>query len=289
MSSVPNRAIQLKIEEWKKRLADLSKRNRLLNFQKDKFSTIEVLEPVASDVFEALVVEDRELPLANLETQQKEAQLGKFLKNLRQNANTILKDKGVNSLFVALGTLTWSFKNKPEELITSPILLIPVELRKTPKKEEYTLHPTDEDFFINPVLQQKLYDDFGIRLRESDADQDLSYGELLDRVREDKDTAQKPNWILEKETVYIGLFQRSEAAMLQDLVYLEQHEEKIADNPIIRGLANDSTAYEAPKKIDASQLDEQVDPEKVFQILDADSSQQVVIEAAKAGYSFVSS
>jgi hypothetical protein len=286
MSSVVNRAIQLKIEEWKKRLADLTKGDRLLNFQKDKFSTIEVLAPVASDVFEALVVKDRELPLADLETQQKEAQLAKFLKNLRQDANTILKDKGVNSLFVALGTLTWSFKNKPEELITSPILLIPVELRKT-KKEEYKLRPTDEDFFINPVLQQKLYADFGIRLCESDADQGLSYGELLDRVREDKDIAHKRNWILEEETVYIGLFERSKAAMLQDLEYLEQHEEKIADNPIIRGLANDITAYQAPKKIEASQLDEQVDPEKVFQILDADSSQQVVIEAAKAGYSFV--
>jgi hypothetical protein len=75
--------------------------------------------------------------------------------------------------------------------------------------------------------------------------------------------------------------------MLQDLVYLEEHEGKIAENPIIRGLANDITAYQMPKKIEASKLDEQVDPEKVFQILDADSSQQVVIEAAKAGYSFV--
>jgi hypothetical protein len=115
----------------------------------------------------------------------------------------------------------------------------------------------------------------------------LSYGEVLEQVREDKDIAQKPNWILEEETVYIGLFQRSKAAMLQDLVYLEEHKEKIADNPIIRGLANDITVYQPPKKINASQLDEQVDPEKVFQILDADSSQQVVIEAAKAGHSFV--
>jgi superfamily I DNA and/or RNA helicase len=287
MSSVPNRAIQLKIEEWKKRLADLSKRNRLLNFQKDKFSTIEVLAPVASDVFEALVVEDRELPLANLETQQKEAQLGKFLKNLRQNANTILKDKGVNSLFVALGTLTWSFKDKPEELITSPIFLIPVKLGKTPRKEDYTILPSDEDAFINPVLQQKLDADFGIRLWQSDADQGLTYSEVLDLIRKDKDITQKLNWILEEETVYIGLFERSKAAMLQDLLYLEEHEEKIAENQIIRGLANDITAYQMPKKIEASKLDEQVDPEKVFQILDADSSQQVVIEVAKAGYSFV--
>lgn len=287
MSSLPNRAIQLKIEEWKKRLADLTRRNRLLNFQKDKFSTIEVLAPVASDVFEALVVEDRELPLADLETQQKEAQLGKFLKTLRQDANTILKDKGVNSLFVALGTLTWSFKDKPEELITSPILLIPVKLGKTPKKEEYNILSSDEDAFINPVLQQKLYVDFGIRLWHSDADQGLTYDEVLDRVRNDKDIAQKPNWIVEEETVYIGLFERSKAAMLQDLVYLEEHEEKIAENPIIRGLANDITAYQMPKKIEASKLDEQVAPETIFQILDADSSQQVVIEAAKAGYSFV--
>jgi len=61
---------QQKIRTWKDRLADLSKRNRLLYFKKDKPPTVEISNPESiSILFEALTGEKpRPLPVDELET-----------------------------------------------------------------------------------------------------------------------------------------------------------------------------------------------------------------------------
>ncbi len=57
----------------------------------------------------------------------------------------------------------------------------------------------------------------------------------------------------------------------------------------MQAISGDLSTYQSNYRepLPASDLDSQVKPERIFQILDADSSQQVVIEAAKAGSSFV--
>lgn len=291
MNNAVTPEIKQKIKTWKDRLADLSKRNRLLYFKKDKSPTIEISNPESiSILFEALTGEEpRPLLIDKLETRQSGAERTKSLKKLRKEANALMKEKGVNSLFIAIGTLTWSVTEKSKEFISSPILLIAVELRKTPRKEEYTLYSTEEGVSLNPVLVQKLSADFGITLPESESeiDQDLGYDELLDRVRQAV-AVERPNWTVEN-TAYISLFQRTKAAMIQDIERLEQDEKIIATHPILQALAGNWTVYESsiPQTLNARELDELVDPESVFQVLEADSSQQVVIEAAKAGLSFV--
>jgi hypothetical protein len=279
---------QQRIRAWKDRLADLSKRNRLLYFKKDKPPTVEFSNPESiSILFEALKGEKpRPLPVDELETRQMEAERTKFLKKLRKEANSLLKEKGVNSLFVAIGSLTWNVAEKSKELISSPILLIPVELRKTSRKQDYTLYSTEEEVSLNPVLVQKLSADFGITLSESEIERNLGYDELLNGVRQA--VADRPNWTVEN-TAYISLFQRTKAAMIRDIERLEQNEEIVAKHPILKALAGNSTAYESSilHTINARELDQRVDPESVFQVLEADSSQQEVIEAAKAGHSFV--
>ncbi|MEQ8956699.1 MAG: DUF4011 domain-containing protein, partial [Coleofasciculus sp. C2-GNP5-27] len=288
MNNAVTLAIQQRIKAWKDRLAVLNKRNRLLYFKKDNPPTVEISKPESiSILFDALIGgEPRPLPVDELETTQVGAERTKFLKKLRKEANALVKEKGVNSLFVAIGTLTWNVAEKPKELITSPILLIPVELGKTPRKEDYTLCSTEEEVALNPVLVQKLSTDFGIILPENQIEQDLGYDELLKGICQA--VADHPDWKVEN-TAYISLFQRTKAAMIQDIERLEQNEERVANHPILLGLAGNSTAYEStiPQTINARELDERVDPESVFQILEADSSQQVVIEAAKAGLSFV--
>lgn len=288
MNNAVTPEIQQRVKTWKDRLADLSKRNRLLYFKKDKPPTVEISNPESiSILFEAHTGEKpRPLPVDELETRQMGAERTKFLKKLRKEANSLLKEKGVNSLFVAIGTLTWNVAEKSKELITSPILLIPVELRKTSRKQEYTLYSTEEEVSLNPVLVQKLSADFGITLPESEIERNLGYDKLLNGVRQA--VADRPNWTVEN-TAYISLFQRTKAAMIRDIERLEQNEEIIATHPILQALAGNSSAVESniPQKIDARELDERVAPESVFQILEADSSQQEVIEAAKAGLSFV--
>src|SRR4028119_2133773 len=155
MNNAVTPEIQQRIRTWKDRLADLSKRNRLLYFKKDKPPTVEIsnLESI-SILFEALTKEKpRPLPVDKLETRQMGTERTKFLNKLRKEANALLKEKGVNSLFVAIGTLTWNVAEKSKELISSPILLIPVELRKTSRKQEYTLYSTEEEKIGRAVQQ----------------------------------------------------------------------------------------------------------------------------------------
>ncbi|MHC5717205.1 MAG: AAA domain-containing protein [Nostoc sp.] len=74
--------------------------------------------------------------------------------------------------------------------------------------------------------------------------------------------------------------------MVRDII---ENEALIFDHPILQAISGDLTTYQSNYRepLSASALDLQVKPEQIFQILDADSSQQVVIEAAKAGSSFV--
>jgi len=274
--------IHQKVQHWKDKLAGLRRDNALLKFNEGKGKTIKLLLP-ASQVFQALAVEEsRQLTITSIKTDPTDEQRLNILKKLRKDATEIQREKGVNSLFVAIGTLVWNLKNEPRTLSTSPILLIPVELQKVKRKDEYIVVAFDEDVILNPVLVQKLNVDYGVNLREIPAGQVLNCDDLLKRVHQD--IAEFPDWRIEP-AAHLSLFERPKAAMLNDL---EQYAEKIVNHPILRALANDFTAYE-PQNFtipDPRQLDKQ-HPKSVFQILDADSSQQVVIEAAKSGLSFI--
>lgn len=83
----------------------------------------------------------------------------------------------------------------------------------------------------------------------------------------------------------MALFERPKAAMLKDL---EDCADKITKHPILMGFANDLSSCEPQNFIipNPKHLDTQ-HPKSFFQVLDADSSQQIVIENANQGLSFV--
>ncbi len=273
--------IQRKIQHWKDRLAGLKRDTALLNFVEGKGKTVKLLLP-ASQVFQVLVSEEPRLPMSTVKTDPVAPEHLPILKKLRNGANQIQREKGVNSLFVTIGTLTWNLKGETKNSAVSPILLIPVELQKTRRREEFTLVAIDEDIILNPVLVQKLDADHGISLRPIPSGQTLTCDAVLDQVRQD--VAEFSAWKIEP-VAHLALFERPKAAMLNDL---EQYAEKIARHPILQGLANDLSGYQRQHHNipDARHLDQQ-HPRSLFQVLDADSSQQVVIEAAKSGLNFI--
>ncbi len=78
-----------------------------------------------------------------------------------------------------------------------------------------------------------------------------------------------------EETAHITLFQDAKAAMIKDL---EQNYEKIANHPILQELAIKRTPDNVNKSaIPQEQELDKIDPSLIYQIRDADSSQQVVI------------
>ncbi|MEH1926705.1 DUF4011 domain-containing protein [Nostoc sp.] len=283
MSISDTAAIQEKIKIWKKRLAGDSNSNPLIDFRKNKKPVVDILTN-SSLLYKKLAGDEpSSFPFSEITSKQSDTDRIKLLDELRKGAKSSLEEKGFNSLFLVLGTLTWFDPEKPQEKYVSPILLVPVRLEKKGRKPpEFTLYHTDEDISVNFLLINKLREEFNIRLPEGDRVQKWSYESFFDVVR--GAIAKQPDWQLE-ETAHLTLFQDAKAAMIQDL---EQNQQKIANHLILRGLALKRTPDNLNKlAIPLEQELDQINPSLIYQICDADSSQQVVIEAAKAGFSCV--
>jgi superfamily I DNA and/or RNA helicase len=283
MSTSEIQEIQEKIKIWKKKLAGDSNSNPLLDFRKNKKPVVDLL--TASSLLYKTFAGDEvnSLPLSEVRTKQNDTDRIKLLDELRKGAKSSLEEKGFNSLFVVLGTLIWFDPEKREEKYVSPILLVPVKLEKKGRKlPEFTLYSTDDDISVNFILVNKLREEFNITLPDSEKVQKLGYESFLDAVR--NAIAKQSDWKVE-ETAHITLFQDAKAAMIQDL---EQNQEKIVNHPILQGLALKRTPDNVNKlAIPQEQELDKIDPLLIYQICDADSSQQVVIEAAKNGLSCV--
>jgi len=298
------RNLAQKITKWKAGLADLGRRNPLIKFRQDSPRSLEILTAQPDILFKRLIEERKPLyfqadseaqavvqpsqisttarNLVELRTRQTGDEQLKRLKKLRSEARLSLEERGVNSLFLAFGTLTWYDKDKPDEALLSPLILVPVEMIKEPRRDVYKISILEEDVVLNPTLSLKLKQTFGIDFPEGEAIQEITYSELIIQIRQL--LSEQKTWQIQ-ENVFISLFSYAKAAMVRDII---ENEARICAHPILQAISGDLSAYQANYKepLPASALDSRVKPEQVFQILDADSSQQVVIEAAKAGSSF---
>ncbi|MFB2646706.1 DUF4011 domain-containing protein [Raphidiopsis sp. BLCC-F218] len=316
-----------KIDNWKASLLDLGRRNPLIKFRPDK--SLEIL--AKPDVVFKHLTEDKqtlyfsEYPQTDIKfegivksqqsknddkdngkdesvrsslrliTRQEGNDQVKILKKLSSQARSSLEEMGVNSLFLAFGTLTWYDLDKPNEALTSPLILVPVKLTKEPKRNLYNICAFEEDVVLNPTLSLKLNQMCGIELEiklpEGEEIQEIAYGELISQITQllsQKLSTELPaqeKWEI-KENIFLSLFSYAKAAMVKDL---DENKEMIKNHPILQAICGDLRNYQKnyQDQLRESDLDAQSSPETIFQILDADSSQQVVIEAAKRGNSFV--
>ncbi|GAP98057.1 AAA domain-containing protein [Leptolyngbya sp. NIES-2104] len=285
MVTVVNSSVLQQIEKWKEALSDTTLNNPLIRWLQSKGTKPHIqLSTPASLIYETLIHgEPPEFRLDELRTLQTRDEQAKSFNDLRLAAKKALEEKGVNTLFAVVGTIKWTTKATPKErdFTIAPLLLIPIELQKVRKRTEL-LQALDDDVLINPLIASKLDEDFRICLPDSRSIRDWDYGQFIAAVKPSLE--QQANVRLE-ETAYIALFEDPKAALIRDL---EECTEKIANHPILQALAGDSSEYTKTLRPPISpELIDQIHPNQVFQIRDADSSQQVVIETAKSGQSFV--
>lgn len=199
------RNLAQKLAKWKARLADMGRRNPLIKFRPDNFRSLEILTPEPDVLFKHLTEKKKVLyfqpisdsqaivPSKQANTAKNDIELGtrqtdneqlKRLKKLCSIARLSLEERGVNSLFLAFGTLTWYDKDKPDEALVSPLILAPVKLVKVPKRDVYNVSILEEDIVLNPTLLLKLKQTFGIEFPEEEAIQDVAYEELIIQIRQ---------------------------------------------------------------------------------------------------------
>ncbi len=207
--------------------------------------------------------------------------LARALYNLRARARAALEEQGVNVLFVAFGLLHW-IDPTTKENVASPLLLVPVMLAREGLLRPYTLSMFEDDVVLNPTLLYKLRADFGLDLPDVPDDiETTGLSAYLDQLR--AAIAARSDWSVSDEAI-LGVFSFQKINLYQDLA---EHEDLFAAHPLIAALSGVGTLPVPPALISASELDERVPPLQVFQVVDADSSQQEAIQAAKQGASFV--
>ncbi len=286
--------IDIKYETWKNKLLDLGKRNRLLNYRDTARSNVKIEYPDCISLWDMFVKD--EIPLifpfakendednesetkANVETNKNVNDLQKTLRNLRNKAKTAIEEQGVNVLYLSFGFLKWTESEKSEQVFTSPLILVPVTLTVESINSPYVLRLHEDEIVLNPTLIYKLENDFGITLPTFEDTDDIN--SFLDEVR--NKTSLK-NWAVKKE-VGLSLFSFLKINMYSDL---NKHKDSIIENPLVRAISGDITAVNRiPEGVSNYNFDKNEKPVDVFQIVDADSSQQDAILMAKKGVSFV--
>lgn len=322
MPEINNLALNRRLEEWKQRLIDLTRRNRLLYFQPTKGATLTISTPDISTIFARLYDEEKiwffylpPLPPSNLETDLDEIQetneqillpindefetnaraneivcrglsrkqLENKLKNLFRKARTDYQERGVRVLYLAFGTLVW--RDKEKSLLgdnISPLILCPIDLRRESAAEPFELYWAEEDLILNPALITKLKQDFQLELPK--IPDDLTAGDLPEYLSKISKVVKNLDWRVEP-TVHLGLFSFHKLAIYQDL---KENAGNVQKNLVIRGLAGEAISSDKSEVIpDEKELDSIQKPHQTFQILDADSSQQQTIQAALRGHNLV--
>jgi hypothetical protein len=283
-SEQPDAEVRAALESWRSGLVDLTEANRLLNFGRTPSAAVEITGPSPKSIVKVLQDEgcfgfpsgepdddNRSL----LRTELPEEELGALLHLFYRRSRQEFLDRGVCSLYLALGMLHWTDdRNTPYQ---SPILLVPVEIDPAGP----LLRPRGDDPIVNPALALRMHP-LGIDLPEVRSLADLDVTVLWAHV--DVAIGERPGWYAD-ETVVLSTFGVHRESIHADLVESEPH---IVEHPLVRALATrDAVGAFAFTPAGTAGIDEEAPPEDLPLVLDADAGQRACIAAATAGRSFV--
>ncbi|MBI2760590.1 MAG: DUF3320 domain-containing protein [Chloroflexi bacterium] len=311
-----------KLEAWRSRLLDLTRRNRLLFFKPTRQS-IQVTAPTPADLLRLLVAQERTLdfpvvvdetdmvlsdesvvpaasasfgPPAPAETRPSgpslrpgqvqtalaAKDLARVLYKVRLQSQSTIAEQGVNTLFLALGMLEWREADTSKETVRAPLVLVPVKVEQDSMSQVYRLSFADDEVVVNPTLAYKLRGDFGLTLPE--------LGDAIEDVSlgswfdQARRVVRKHGWSVADEA-WIGQFSFLKLSMYRDL---EAHRAEVVQHPVAGALAG-ARALPPPERDAprADELDQKLDPSDCFPVLDADSSQLEAVARSRAGQHLV--
>jgi hypothetical protein len=232
--SVPDRdervegLVRERIEDWRRRLIDLSWRNPLINFKARPTSSLTIatpslhalladpdreapfdfyLPPEEDDGDPAAVPARPPTPAELVTTAESRSRVERTLDTLARRSNAEFEDKALRVLHLAAGFLEWEDPGRGEAL-RSPLILVPVELKRDSPRDPYRLYfVPDEEVVINPALMIKLETDAGLDLSEDWAWEEKPVAEELAEIRS---AVAEQHWNVSEEVV-LALFSFQEA------------------------------------------------------------------------------
>jgi hypothetical protein len=238
----------------------------------------------------ALLAGRDSVPIAKLLPNGKTESVTSVIREVARRAQANLEEKGLETLFVALGMATWTADDggRPAE---APVLLLPVTLET--KGSSFFHISRGGSVQFNLVLQHVLETQFGVAVDPENLAPDLfnnHEGEAFDPSEFfdalSSHASQIPGFEV-KAAAILGNFAFQKMAMVKDL---QQRADELAAHDIVAAIAGDTEARvavsAAQQDLDPKGLD-LIPPENEFIVLDADSSQQCAIGSVAIGQNAV--
>ena len=289
-------------------LLDLGLRNKLLNFKDQKLRSIEIVEPDSDEIFNLVCSDsplyfidseededDNEGAIVSLELFEQEQVIRKdnelvvhkkgesadyILRRIKKFNDSAIIEKGINILYLAFGFLKWKEAEFSKNDLKSPLLLVPVSLDFNKEKQQFYIKRLEEEVVVNPALKAKLEFDFDMVLPDFSPDEDnieTYLSKVEERLTED-------GWSIDNKT-YLGLFSFAKLTMYNDL---KVNEDKMSSCRLVKAIyEGDNEQYETSFDTNYDEFFNKGEDVKLYNVVDADSSQIEAILEAKKGKSFV--
>ncbi len=313
-----------RVDSWQRKLLDLTKRNALLAL-KDRAVSIRLFCPAigsmedslakgvtfrflsaeesplndnerseevfrlqhGSDLHQEYALEqlDKHVLIANMSS----SKLEKNSINLLRKAKNDLEEGGSNTLYLALGMLRWKENPEDDRSYRAPLILIPAELtRRSARAPIKVRQLPEEPPIFNLTLIEFLYKEHKIdlnRFRDNlpEDESGVDVHSIWSSVR--AAVAEQPGFEVVEELV-LASFSFAKYLMWKDL---KDRVEDLKENPFVEHLIDrpQDAYHQESRFISREEVDQKIDPEKVFTPLNCDSSQLVAVEASGESQDFV--
>lgn len=324
-STTPSDQILQRLASARRNLLDLSARNRLLHTPRSssRSSRLDIVDELSSEIFRILVRERKkmtflpgkesessgdakesteadgweydedatgaEIPARyvdlKLQTKLEKDPLHRKLLKMFYDARTFEQEQGVNILYLALGFLEWK-DQKQSNPRHAPLILIPVLLERETAKSRFKLSWSEEELQTNLSLREKLKTEFGLDLPELPDPDDLDVAKYFSEVQ--NIIQMQDGWRVDPDGMALWFFSFNKFLMYRDLLPdAWPPGRSLSQNPLVAGLLNEGIQPQDDLLHDDQNIDELLDPIEQTHVVDADSSQALVIEEVRRGKNLV--
>jgi hypothetical protein len=282
--------VEAAVKDWIDQLIDLGGGNRLLHYRDLAVGTLDLSDPVQVNVaaLDQLRGGRRTRLRTLLPDPADRAPAARRVRAIAEKALENHEEKGIRTLYLAIGMATWPTPSASATTPAAPVLLLPLSaIRRDAAGEDFDLD-VDGDPELNPVLVHYLATQKGVVL---DADRLLADAQpeglgtpdpelLFDALRQA--TSELADFVI-NDRVIVANFTFAKLPMVRDL---EQGVDQLAAHDLIAAIAGDPGAQAVLRgvrpDVDLS-LPDRLAPADEFLVLPADASQHHVINRVLAG------
>jgi hypothetical protein len=242
--------------------------------------------PAAESEFSGEIARDPRLTDDKLQTDLLPKDLQNRLLRTYYDARTYQEEHGINTLYLALGFLKWTEPDANNAERHAPLLLIPIELERASARSRFRARWTGEELSSNLSLHTKLKVAFGLELPDIDhgSDDELDPEGYFLKVREV--VAQNSPWEVLSDDIVVGFFSFAKLLMYRDLDPENWPQQRRIDHHELIGELLGAPAN-PPRNATTGLIDGEQALRPPIHVVDADSSQSVVIDDARRGQNLV--